>query len=282
MENLLIPSPQGTTRVFVVLGDPVAQVKAPELMNRVFVANGVDAVMVPVHVHPCELPTVMPGLKQIANLDGMLITIPHKFDVCAHIDTASEMVSLSGAANALRREIDGSWSGENFDGLGFVAGLMQQGHDPAGKIVTLVGSGGAGVAIAAALLQAGVQRLNVTDLSKEKASRLAQRLNARYNGRVDASVTPQLQDADIVINSTPMGLRETDPLPFDVDRLHNETLVADIIMKPAQTRLLKHAAQRGLRVHQGIHMLAPQIEMYREYFRVPFVGEHSVGENPRY
>lgn len=269
MTTLRIPCPQGTTRLFVVLGDPVVQVKAPELMNRVFVDNRADAVMVPVHARPAELDTVLNGLKHIANLDGMLITIPHKFAVCDHLDLASELVQLSGAANALRREADGRWSGENFDGLGFVAGLRQQGHEPAGRRVSLIGTGGAGTAIAAALMQAGVAQLTLTDRNPDKAESLARRLAAFGKGIIDVSPSPRLDTADIAINATPLGLRREDPLPFDVERLRDEALVVDIIMKPAETTLLQRAAQRGLKVHQGIHMLAPQIEMYRDFFRVP-------------
>jgi shikimate dehydrogenase len=257
--------PRGTTRLFAVLGDPVTQVQAPELMNELFAAARVDAVMVPVHVRPNDLDSVLKGLKRIANLDGILVTIPHKFDVCRHVDHLSPVVELTGSANALRREPDGSWSAENFDGQGFVVGLKKAGYDPRGKQVALLGAGGAGASIAAA---AGVASLAMTDVSPERLEQLAQRLASRWPGQVRVSSTPVLSGVDIAINATPLGLRPDDSLPFDPSLLQSGAVVADIIMKPAETRLLQAAAQHGLPIHHGIHMLTEQIDLYRQYFRI--------------
>jgi shikimate dehydrogenase len=266
---LLMPSPRGSTRWFAVLGDPVIQVQAPEAMNRVFAEAGIDAVMVPIHVLPADLPAVVEGLKRIRNFDGMLITIPHKFAVCELVDRISPTVALAGSANALRREADGRWLAENFDGQGFVAGLRQQGHEPQGKRVALVGAGGAGVAIAAALVEAGVQSLQISDLSLDKARALAERLDGWRAGVATCSGATVLDARiDIAINATPVGLKSRDPLPFDVAVLRAEALVADIIMKPPQTPLLQAAAKRGLAIHQGIHMMTPQIDLYCRFFGI--------------
>ncbi|WP_199579135.1 shikimate dehydrogenase family protein [Bosea vaviloviae] len=263
-----IPCPSGATRLFAVIGDPVAQVMAPELMNPLFLDRGCDAVLTAVEVKPEHLSIVLAGLKQIANLDGILVTVPHKFAVCSQIDAASEAVTLAGSANALRREPDGSWRGDNFDGAGFVRGLQGAGHDPSGKVVSLVGAGGAGVSVAAALMIAGARRLHVTDLSAERAGRLVDRLSKKWPGRISLAAAPDSR-SDIVVNATPLGLVETDPLPFDPALLSATAVVADIIMKPAETRLLKAAAEIGLPTHPGIHMLTNQVELYREFFRIP-------------
>lgn len=268
MKPVLIPSPVGTTRLYAVLGDPVAQVQAPQLMNEALVRAGVDAVMVAVHAPPRSLAAIVRGLQQIANLDGMLITIPHKFAVGGLVDRVSDAVALSGAANALRREHDGSWSAENFDGEGFVAGLRQQGHDPSGKRIALIGAGGAGAAIAVALTQAGVASIAITDLAVGKAQALVDRLQARSPGSARCAESPDLKQADIVIQATPVGLRAEDPLPFDVTQINAAAVVADIIMKPAVTPLLRAAQARGLSIHPGIHMLSPQVAMYCRYFGV--------------
>ena len=268
MTPLLVPSPQGDTRLFAVLGHPVGQVMAPVMMNRLFLETQSDAVMVPVEVAPENLAKVVEGLKAIDNLGGMLVTIPHKFAVCSHADILSTAVRLSGATNALTRDGEGRWLGDNFDGQGFVAGLKKYGHDPRGKRVSLVGTGGAGVAIASSLVESGVGLLTLFDVAAAKARELAGRLDEFRPGSVEVSETPKLDDVDIVVNATPMGLRDKDPLPFEVVSLADDVLVADIIMKPHDTRLLKTAAARGLAVHHGIHMLAPQIEMYRKFFRI--------------
>jgi shikimate dehydrogenase len=183
----VIPSPRGTTRLYAVVGDPVAQVQAPAMLNRLFSESAIDAVMVPVWARPEDFAIVIERLKAIGNLDGMLITIPHKFTIRAHVNRVSPMVELSGAINAVRREADGGWRGENFDGFGFVAGLSRSGFDPRGKTVALVGAGGAGSAIAAALMEAGTAQLLLTDVVREKADRVADRLARHWFGNARRS-----------------------------------------------------------------------------------------------
>lgn len=264
-----VPRVSGTTRLFAVLGQPVTQVMAPERMNALFAARGTDAVMVAVEASPERFATVVEGLKAIGNLDGLLLTVPHKFAVLEHADHLADAAAVAGSANALRREADGTWTADNFDGAGFVAGARSAGHAVEGRSVALVGAGGAGVSLAAALLRAGASPLRITDVAEGRAERLVGRLSERWAGRVEASPRPRLADSDIAINATPVGLRPDDPLPFAVDALPSHALVADIIMKPAETGLLKAAAARGLRTHAGIHMLAAQLEMYRKFFRIP-------------
>lgn len=263
-----VRSPTGSTRLYAVLGHPVDQVLAPSLMNPLFAERHIDAVMVPVEVEPFRLGSVIKGLKAIGNLDGLLITVPHKFAVLEHTDRLGEAAALAGSANALRREHDGSWSADNFDGAGFVAGLRKAGHALDGATACLVGAGGAGVSIAAALMLAGIGRLLINDVARDRLDHLVSRLATRWPGKV--SSTPQAATAglDFIINATPLGLKPNDPLPFEVENLSDRTVVADIIMKPAKTKLLDRAERRGLRIHPGIHMLTEQIELYRSFFRL--------------
>lgn len=263
-----MPSPTGSTRLYAVLGHPVDQVLAPGLMNPLFADRHIDAVMVPVEVEPARLGGVIQGLKAIGNLDGLLITVPHKFAVCAHADRLGEAAAIAGSANALRREGDGSWSADNFDGAGFVAGLRKAGHTLEGATACLVGAGGAGVSIAAALMLAGIGRLLINDVAHDRVDDLVSRLAKQWPGKVSTVSKASAAGLDFIINATPLGLKPHDPLPFEVDSLSERTVVADIIMKPAKTRLLDEAERRGLRTHPGIHMLTEQIELYRSFFRL--------------
>jgi shikimate dehydrogenase len=263
----MIPSPQGRTRIYAVIGHPVTQVQAPRLMNALFSEHRADAVMVPIHASPGELATVVAGLMAMGNCDGILVTIPHKFAVAGMVKRRSAMVELTGAANALRRDADGLWSAENFDGRGFVAGLRRAGQNLAAGPVMLFGAGGAGVSIAAALLEGGVRRLHVIDPAVEKAEALSQRLSMRWPGMIRTGPAP-LRDAALVVNATPLGLRTEDPLPFDPADLEPGTRVADIIMEPSETRLLRAAARSGLPVQPGLPMLTEQIPLYRDFFGI--------------
>ncbi|MFF7369069.1 shikimate dehydrogenase family protein [Streptomyces tricolor] len=256
----------GTTRLYAVLGDPVGQVQSPGLLNPLFARLGIDAVLVPVHVRPADLETVVRGLQHVGNLDGLFVTVPHKTAAALLADRRSRTVEITGSANALRREPDGTWLAENFDGSGFVAGLVRAGHEPKGARVALVGAGGAGSAIAAALLDADVDRLTITDPDTPRLTALVDRLAAHWPGRVRAADRPPLADSDLAVNATPLGLRPDDPLPFAPQALPPGAVVADIIMKPRDTRLLREATAHGLPVHHGRHMLTGQIDSYRAFF----------------
>ncbi|WP_328345821.1 shikimate dehydrogenase family protein [Micromonospora sp. NBC_00421] len=268
----------GTTRLYVVLGDPVVQVRSPLLVNPLLARLGVDAVLVPVHARPEHLARILDGLRCVGNVDGIFVTVPHKAAVVALADRCSPMVRIAGSANALRRDDDGSWYAENFDGLGFVAGLVAAGHEPAGRRVALVGAGGAGSAIAAALLSAGVDRLAVCDPDTARLAGLRSRLDPHWPGRTVTSAGPDLDGVDLVVNATPLGLEPDDPLPMRPDLLPPGSVVADIIMHPRETRLLRAAAARGHTVHHGFHMLDGQLDSYRSFFRW---GDVSTTTRPR-
>ena len=265
-DTLTDPRISGTTRLYVVLGDPVTQVQSPALMNPLFAGLGIDAVLVAMHAKPAHLEQVVGGLRCAGNVDGIFVTVPHKVAVVGLADRCSPMVEIAGSANALRREADGSWYAENFDGLGFVTGLVAAGHDPTGRRVAVVGAGGAGSAITAALLLAGADELSVCDPDTEKLNVLRSRLGTRWPGRTVTSATPRLDGADIVVNATPLGLNADDPLPFGPELLPPGSVVADIIMRPRETRLLREVAALGHPVHYGIHMLSGQLDSYRDFF----------------
>ncbi|MFJ9847122.1 shikimate dehydrogenase family protein [Kitasatospora sp. NPDC101155] len=259
----------GSTRLYAVLGDPVAQVQSPGLLNPLFADQGVDAVLVPVEARPDDLERVVRGLQRIANLDGLFVTVPHKAAAARLADRRSRTVEITGTANVLRREADGQWLAENFDGSGFVAGLARAGHRLAGRRVALAGAGGAGSAIAAALLAAGADRLTLTDPDLPKRDQLLDRLAAHWPGRVRAAAEPPLPESDLAVNATPLGMRPTDPLPFPPELLPPGAVVADIVMKPRETPLLRRAAAAGHQVHHGSHMLTGQLESYLTFFGLP-------------
>nr|WP_253267728.1 shikimate dehydrogenase [Streptomyces asoensis] len=261
------PGPfSGTTRLYAVLGDPVTQVQSPGLLNPVFAGLGIDAVLVPVHVRRDDLVDVVRVLRCVGNLDGLFVTVPHKVAAAQLADRRSRTVETTGSANALRREPDGAWLAANFDGSGFVAGLVGAGHSPRGRKVALVGAGGAGSAIAAALLTAGVDSLSVSDPDGPSLTALVDRLAEHWPGRVRAAPEPPLHDSDIAVNATPLGLRPDDPLPFSPHALPPGSVVADIIMKPRETPLLREVAAQGHQVHHGMHMLTGQMDSYRTFF----------------
>jgi shikimate dehydrogenase len=267
----MAPVITGTTRIMVAIGDPVAQVRFPEVFNRLCAERGIDAACIPMRIAAADLAAAMGGFRAQQNLIGLSVTIPHKGPIAAHLDALSERARRTGVVNAVRRAPDGRLVGDIFDGVGFVGGLSAAGIGVAGARVWQVGAGGAGTAVAFALIEAGAAAVTILDLTEERAASLAERLNRVWPGKAAAG-TPDAGAIDIAVNVTPMGLGPEDPLPFDPARLRAATIVADVIMKPATTRLLEAAARHGCRIHRGHHMLDHQVELYAAFFGLTAPG----------
>jgi shikimate dehydrogenase len=264
MTQLAITGITGTTRLIVAMGDPVAQVRFPEVFNKLCEERGIDAVSVPMHITAAGLEGAMRGFRAMENLIGLSVTIPHKGPIASYLDELSERARRVGVVNAVRREPDGRMVGDIFDGTGFVGGLRRQDINVAGANIWQIGAGGAGTAVAFALLEAGAAQLTILDFDQGRAAALVARLNKFWPGKVTIG-SPDTTAIDIAINVTPMGLRAEDPLSFDPTKLRPSTIVADVIMKPATTRLLEAAEAHGCRIHRGHHMLDHQVELYADF-----------------
>ncbi len=261
------PSISGATRLIVAMGDPVAQVRFPEVFTRYCAERGIDAVSIPMHIPAAGLADAMRGFRVLKNLIGLSVTIPHKGPIVSYLDRVSERARRVGVVNAVRREPDGVLVGDIFDGEGFVAGLKHRQINLREATVWLVGAGGAGTAIAFALFDAGIGHLTIRDVAEDRAAALARRLAEYWPGRV-ATGAPNPTKVDIAINATPAGLRPEDPLSFDPAALRADAVVADIIMRPALTKLLAAAEKLGRRTHPGHHMLDHQVAIYAEFLRL--------------
>jgi shikimate dehydrogenase len=268
----------GNTLIFATAGNPVAQVRLPEVMEAVFAELGVNAVWVPMHVDAAGLAAVLQALRTIRNFRGITVAIPHKPTVGAMLDRLTARAQAAGSVNLVRLDPDGKLVGDIVDGAGFVRGLELRAHAIKGATAWLVGIGGGGSAIAAALAEAGVGRMYLTELSKERAAAIHARLAHHYPRTPIELVERPPGPVDFAINATPCGLQPSDPMPFDPALLSDRTVVCDIIMKPKETRLLQAAQARGLRVHHGHHMLDAQIPMYLEFLGIPFPDERAVIE----
>lgn len=255
----------GNTRLYAVIGDPISAVRSPEWFNGLFQRNAINAVLVPMRLTAADLSASFAGLKRIDNLDGLVITMPHKGPMCALLDELGPAARTVGAVNAARRLSDGRWLGDMFDGRGCVQGLRAQGHEVAGRSVFLLGTGAAGAAVAFALAEAGVAQLVVDDLDAARCDRVVQRVQAALPG-VRVRHGKLMRDVDIAINATPIGMRSEDPLPFDPAQLSVSTLVVDVITKPEITPLLQRAEQTGHLIHSGRHMHAGQAVEAAKFF----------------
>jgi shikimate dehydrogenase len=256
----------GTTRILVILGDPIDKVRSPETFTRRFEASGIDAIMIPVHVAPAELRTVVEGLKCWRNLAGIVVTMPHKEAMLGFADEVFEAGRLVGAVNALRPTGDGRWQADMFDGIGFVGGLTAQGQSARGRRVALLGAGGAGAAIAASLAQAGAAAIAVHDLDAKKAERLVAALH-RAHPQLEARVAPpDLARDDLLVNATPLGMKADDPLPWDLAGLRPGTVIGDVTTKPDTPPFIAEAERRGAAVVRGRDMHEGQVRALAAFF----------------
>jgi shikimate dehydrogenase len=257
----------GQVEIIPVLGYPVRQVRSPRPLTARMQSLGYNAIQIPLAVEVSTFHAVTSSLQQIENISGFVLTVPHKIAALGLADSLSPRAEAAGSINAMRREADGRWFGENFDGAGFLAGLRAEGHDPRGKAVMIVGLGGAGASLAASLADAGASHLKLFDLDISRAHAVQQRLD-RFRPEVTVTLLaePRSEDVDLAVNATHLGMDEGDALPFDPTLLRAGTVVADAIMNPAETRLLKRAAELGLPIVKGENILFYQLDLLAEFF----------------
>ena len=246
----MIDGYSGATRVVFIVGDPIAQVKSPAGVTELMRSRGADAVCVPMHVKPADLADFVRLAGKLPNVDGILVTVPHKFAVLPLCATVAPRAQSIEAVNMLRRGPGGRWHGDMCDGQAFVAALQQAGATLAGRRALLVGAGGAGSAIAHALLDAGVAELALYDADDKRRDVLAAKLR-RYGTVPIAVGTSDPAGFAVACNATPMGMKPGDPLPLQVDRLDLGAAVGDVVTMPAvpplidQARALGHVASTG-------------------------------------
>ena len=261
----------GNTTIVAHIGWPTHAFKAPMIYNPWFEAHGIDAVVIPMGVTAADFATFLPALMRMQNIKGALITMPHKISVMALADEVTPTARIAGAANAILRRTDGTLLADMFDGAGFVRGLERKGRAVHGARALVIGSGGVGSAIAASLAAAGIAAIGVFDMAPAAAEALATRLRTHYPtlelvvGTSDPAA-PDPTGWDIVVNATPLGMKDGDPLPIDVDRIAPTTLVGEVVMKQTHTPFLQAAIARGCTVQVGTDMLFEQIPAYLEFF----------------
>lgn len=269
------PAPSGETKAAGVIGDPVRHSLSPALHNAAFEHLGLDWVYVAFEV-PAGRGADAVAAMRVLGVEGLSVTMPHKETVAAACDELSPPAALLRAVNCVRRGGD-RLIGENTDGAGLLRSLRTQaGLDPAGLHTVVLGAGGAARAVIVALAAEGAS-VTVVNRSPDAAERAAA-LGAGAGGAVaGASGAPSgtaavvasagtvavgepeaVRDADVVVNATPLGMTEGDPLPVDPALLRDGQIVVDLVYRPERTPLLDAAARAGATTLNGVGMLLYQ------------------------
>jgi shikimate dehydrogenase len=242
------------------MGQPVAGNPTQFMMERAFVAAGLDWRYLTLEVPPERLGDAVRGMRAMGFRGGNF-TIPHKVAVIEHLDGLSQSAELMGAVNCVHR-LDDRLLGENTDGKGFVQSLREV-TDPTGKRIVVFGAGGAARAIAVELGLSGAAEITIVNRSAERGQQLVDLLADRV--RVASSLVvwegeyAVPESAEVVINATSIGLGDADArVPVQTDSLQPQMVVADVVFNPPNTQFLQEAAGRGCKTLDGLGMLVNQ------------------------
>jgi shikimate dehydrogenase len=260
---------KGCTRMFGIVGDPIAQVRSPEMITWEFHRRGIDAVLVPIHVPAGEFEVVMGALKQLSNFEGFILTIPFKTRGMALVDRLGLQAQVLGGINQMVKRSDGGWSGDILDGMGCVAAFRHRGLPLQDQRLMIMGLGGAGGAIACAIAAEQPRLMRIHDLNSDRCTHIQsciQRISPQTKVEIG---TPTIDHMDILINATPVGMLNDSRLPILLDHLPKELVVFDAIVMPEMTPLLQLAKACGCTLVQGREMMLGQIPRLVEGFLNP-------------
>ena len=255
----------GRTRLFGIVGHPIEQVRSPEMFTAEFRRRELDAILVPMHVLPEDFDALLPQLLRLRNLDGVIFTIPYKLRARPLADRLDEQARIVGAINALGRGRAG-WRGDIFDGVGCVEAFRRRGIALAGKRLLLLGAGGAGSAIGAALASQQPASLRLYDVDATRAEALAATITCAFPGLAVTAGPPRLDDIDILLNATPAGMLDDASLPIAIEALPPQMTVFDAIVRPETTPLLALAERCGCTTVRGREMMRGQIARMVDFF----------------
>jgi len=255
----------GRTRLYGIVGDPIVQVRSPEMFSATFRQRGIEAIMVPLHVAPDAFEPTMRGLMALRNLDGLVFTIPYKVRAVPLASTLGAQATMVGAINALAR--DGArWKGEIFDGLGCVEAFRRRDIALRGARLMLIGAGGAGSAIAVAAAHEQPAFMRLHDIDTARAEALAAKVRTVSPGTMTEVAAPRVDDVDVLLNASPTGMLDDARLPLAAESLPARLVVFDAVVKPERTPLIQLAESCGCTTVYGREMMRGQIDRMVDYF----------------
>ena len=254
----------GHTRAFALLGHPVGHSLSPTMYNAAFSALGMDAVYLCFDVQPSDVLTVLASMPRMG-FGGGNVTVPHKETVFRGLSRLDESARLLGAVNTLRFDTEGI-AGFNTDGAGFLDACHEAFGDDAirGRRVFVLGTGGAGRAVALVAAQAGARALALADADAARAQAVAAEVRSVAPAAELSVVTagrPSVEaarSADLVVQATPVGMKPDDPPPLPPEAFRAGQAVFDLIYMYPETALMKAAAAAGAKTANGLGMLLHQ------------------------
>jgi len=250
------------TTICAVIGNPIEHSLSPDIHNAAFASRGINWAYVAFRVETVQ--QAIGGIRAL-NIKGVSVTIPHKVEAMRYLDSVDETALKIGSINTIVNS-DGHLKGYNSDGEGALKALRDAGHDPSGKSVLMLGSGGAARAVAFTLaLKARPKSLAIMGIASEELACLAGDIrdktpvSPQVLPRTDETLQKSLASADIIINCTPVGMHpKVHESPVPATLLKSRHAVFDIVYNPLTTALLKDAGKAGAATISGIEMFLNQ------------------------
>lgn len=256
-------SPTGSTRLAAVIGDPVRHSLSPAIHNAGFTAAALDWVYVALPVAAGRGAEAVAAMD-VLGIDGLSVTMPHKADVAAAVPRRTAAVERLGVANCVYRDTDGMLVGDNTDGQGLVRAMREDGIEPSGSKVMVIGTGGAAAAIIEALGRCDPEAVVVVSRDRARAEAAVEGTPQGRAGEID-----EAPDVGIIINASPVGMAggpDPDGTPVPAELLAGSHAVVDIVYQPRTTRLLGDAAAAGAVTANGVGMLMHQAAIAFEHW----------------
>jgi len=259
-----------------VIGTPIAHTRSPRLHQHWLRRYAIAGHYIPMEIAPDDLEDALVALPKLGFV-GVNVTIPHKEHILKVADVVSDRAALIGAANTLTFRKDGKIYADNTDGYGFIENLRQSAPDwkPDAGPAAVIGAGGAARAVLAALIDAGVREIRLTNRTKTRSEALRQDFGTRVDVWDWVQAGNMLEGAVTVINASSLGMTGKPEMRIPLDGLERSAVVTDLVYAPLETPLLAAARANGCRTVDGLGMLlhqaAPGFE--RWFGRKPEVDE---------
>ncbi len=256
----------GNSKIFGVLGDPIAHSLSPLMHNFALERYGIDAVYVPFHVTPASLSAAVVGLRAL-NIAGFNVTIPHKEAILPLLDQIDPVAQLIGAVNTVVND-DGILTGFNTDASGFMRAVQAElNFIPKNKQILFLGAGGASRAAIAGLAKAGIKSIVIANRNIKRAIRLVADMTSCFPtvcfsavGYGSNDYIEAVSSADLIVNATSVGLNGEDVDILPLENVKSSALMFDMVYSFALTPFVKVVREAGLVCTDGLGMLAAQGE----------------------
>ncbi len=255
----------GATELLGVIGHPISHSFSPVMHNAALRHLGLNHIYVPMEINPVNLEKAIQGLTALG-FKGVNVTLPFKEAVIPYLNKLSTRASTVGSVNTIVVHPDGKTSGYNTDGQGFSLALKEDlNFKCEGKRVLILGAGGACRAVAMEAALSGAGQIIIAGRTLQKAQALIERVRQYFPSTQSSFIDikhpelqKQVQECDLLVNATSLGMKPEDPMLIDPSWLSAKTHIYDLIYNPLETPLLREARKRGCPAANGLTMLIGQ------------------------